>query len=250
MQVLGVTPSKLLPLALGAQLASLPLCLLISLRDFLLARDERGVRRRSSRSRFVSVLRHLTCTPHRSLRKLATGRMRERDIERWRRPLDCTGARVSAGRWAYSHHYPGAPRPRPHSLNLYTWTGRGVGNTRVGPARVRLRSVSSALLAFRAAFQPESREVVTHGSRSREALADPGHPRTATPPSSFYEWGRSWLTLAVLAAAYGSPPLRRRTSPLVQSAANHRNRSLAPRRWSGSASSSRTTMLPRSGTRP
>lgn len=58
-EILPATPSNLLPLARSAQLTSLPLCLLVPLRDLLLDRGERRVRRRSSRSRFVSLLGHL-----------------------------------------------------------------------------------------------------------------------------------------------------------------------------------------------
>jgi hypothetical protein len=151
-RVLRVTPSKLLPLALGAQLTSLPLCLLVSLRDFLLARDERSVRRRSSRSRFVSFLRHLTA-------------LLIAPYENW--PQDECESETSSGGDGLSTVLVHASRPadgrtrtpiqvhldrRQAPLNLYMWTGRGVGSTRVGPARVRVRSVSSALLAFGAAF--------------------------------------------------------------------------------------------------
>jgi hypothetical protein len=107
-QILVATPSNLLSLSCGAHLTGLALCLLVPLRDLLLQRDERCVRRRSSRSRcrsrLGSLLRHLTSTPHRSLRKLATRRMRERDTERWRQPLDCTSARVSTSRLAFEVH--------------------------------------------------------------------------------------------------------------------------------------------------
>jgi hypothetical protein len=57
-EVLLATPRKPLLLARGAKLAHLLLGVLVSLRDFLLERDERRVRRRSPGSRFVSLLRH------------------------------------------------------------------------------------------------------------------------------------------------------------------------------------------------
>jgi hypothetical protein len=136
-QILVATPSNLLSLSCGAHLTSLALGLLVPLRDLLLQRDERCVRRRSSRSRcrsrFVSLLRHLTSTPHRSLRKLATRRMRERDTERWRQPLDSTGARVSASRLAFEVHeldLLGSVRARP------SWKPDGMDRSFMGQPSV------------------------------------------------------------------------------------------------------------------
>jgi hypothetical protein len=55
------TPPSLLLLACGASRARLPLCLFVPLRDLLLERDDRCVRRRSSRSGLIRLLSHWTC---------------------------------------------------------------------------------------------------------------------------------------------------------------------------------------------
>ncbi len=65
--VLFATRPNLLLLALGTTFACRFLCLLVPPRYLLLELGERCVRCRSSGSGLVSLLRHLTCTPRRSL---------------------------------------------------------------------------------------------------------------------------------------------------------------------------------------
>jgi len=69
-EVALTTPPSLLLLARGATRARLPLRLFVPLRDLLLERGDRRVRRRSSRSGLIRLLSHWTCTPRRSLRTL------------------------------------------------------------------------------------------------------------------------------------------------------------------------------------
>jgi len=69
--VLFATRPNLFLLALGTTFACRFLCLLVPPRYLLLELGERCVRCRSSGSGLVSLLRHLTCTPRRSLRWLS-----------------------------------------------------------------------------------------------------------------------------------------------------------------------------------
>jgi hypothetical protein len=55
------TPPSLLLLARGTSRARLGLCLFVPLRDLLLERGDRRVRRRSSRSGLIRLLSHWTC---------------------------------------------------------------------------------------------------------------------------------------------------------------------------------------------
>src|SRR5581483_11133898 len=91
-EVLLAAPSHLLLFARRAELAPLPLRALVALRDLLLERGERRICGRSSRAGLLGMIRHWVAAPARSLVKWTTGRMRERDTERWNLHSHCSAA--------------------------------------------------------------------------------------------------------------------------------------------------------------